>query len=88
VLIGGVDFSKLSFVLKEATASSPEVVISYGKFIQTVVDFTIIAAVIFVVVKAINTLKKNAEKASAVAAPAAPPRQEVLLTEIRDLLKK
>jgi large conductance mechanosensitive channel len=88
VLIGGVDFSKLAFTLQEATATGPAVVISYGKFIQTVVDFTIIAAVIFVVVKAINTLKKNAEKASASAAPAAPPRQEVLLTEIRDLLKK
>jgi large conductance mechanosensitive channel len=86
VLVGGVDFSKLSFVLLEATASAPAVVISYGRFIQTIVDFTIIAAVIFVVVKGINTLKKNAEKAAA--APAAPPAQEVLLTEIRDLLKK
>jgi large conductance mechanosensitive channel len=89
VLIGGVDFSKLSFTLLEATATAPAVVISYGRFIQTVVDFTIIAAVIFVVVKGINTLKKNAEKAAAApAAPAAPPAQEVLLTEIRDLLKK
>jgi large conductance mechanosensitive channel len=86
VLVGGVDFSKLSFVLLEATATAPAVVISYGRFIQTIVDFTIIAAVIFVVVKGINTLKKNAEKAAA--APAAPPAQEVLLTEIRDLLKK
>jgi large conductance mechanosensitive channel len=86
VLVGGVDFSKLSFVLLEATATAPAVVISYGRFIQTIVDFTIIAAVIFVVVKGINTLKKNADKAAA--APAAPPAQEVLLTEIRDLLKK
>jgi large conductance mechanosensitive channel len=86
VLIGGVDFSKLSFVLLEATATAPAVVISYGRFIQTVVDFTIIAAVIFMVVKGINTLKKNAENAAT--APAAPPAQEVLLTEIRDLLKK
>ncbi len=86
VLIGGVDFSKLSFVLLEATATAPAVVISYGRFIQTVVDFTIIAAVIFMVVKGINKLKKNAEKAAA--APAAPPAQEVLLAEIRDLLKK
>jgi len=86
VLIGGVDFSKLSFVLIEATANSPQVVISYGKFIQTIVDFTIIAAVIFMVIKAINSMKKEAEKAPAV--PAAPPPQEVLLAEIRDLLKK
>jgi large conductance mechanosensitive channel len=83
VLIGGVDFSKLSFTLLKATATEPAVVISYGRFIQTVVDFTIIAAVIFMVVKAINTMKKKAE-----AVPAAPPAQEVLLAEIRDLLKK
>ena len=86
VLIGGVDFSKLAITLQAASAASPEVVISYGKFIQTVVDFTIIAAVIFMVIKGINSMKKNAEKAAAT--PAAPPAQEVLLTEIRDLLKK
>lgn len=63
-----------------------DVVISYGKFIQTVVDFTIIAAVIFVVIKGINTLKKKAEAVPAT--PVAPPPQEILLTEIRDLLKK
>lgn len=86
VLIGGVDFSKLSFLLQDATATAPAVVISYGKFIQTVVDFTIIAAVIFMVIKGINSMKKKAEAAPAT--PAAPPAQEVLLTEIRDLLKK
>jgi large conductance mechanosensitive channel len=86
VLIGGVDFSKLSITLQTATATAPAVVISYGKFIQTVVDFTIIAAVIFMVIKGINSMKKNAEKAAAT--PAAPPAQEILLTEIRDLLKK
>jgi large conductance mechanosensitive channel len=86
VLIGGVDFSKLSFILQDATATAPAVVISYGKFIQTVVDFTIIAAVIFMVIKGINSMKKKAETAPAT--PAAPPVQEVLLTEIRDLLKK
>jgi large conductance mechanosensitive channel len=86
VLIGGVDFSKLAVTLLEATPTAPAVVISYGKFIQTVVDFTIIAAVIFMVIKGINTMKRKAEAAEA--APAAPPAQEVLLTEIRDLLKK
>lgn len=86
VLIGGVDFSKLAFTLQEATANGPAVVISYGKFIQTVVDFTIIAAVIFMVIKGINAMKKKAEEEAS--APVAPPAQEVLLTEIRDLLKK
>ncbi len=86
VLIGGVDFSKLALTLQAATATSPEVVISYGKFIQTVVDFIIIAAVIFMAIKSINSMKKKAEQAPA--APPAPPPQEVLLTEIRDLLKK
>ncbi|MEO8333211.1 MAG: large-conductance mechanosensitive channel protein MscL [Gallionella sp.] len=86
VLVGGVDFSKLAFTLQGASITAPAVVISYGKFIQTVVDFTIIAAVIFMVIKAINTMKKNAEETNAT--PAAPPVQEVLLREIRDLLKK
>jgi large conductance mechanosensitive channel len=83
VLIGGVDFSKLGFTLVEGSAPGTAVVISYGKFVQTVVDFAIVAAVIFLVVKGINALKKKAE-----AAPVAPPAQEVLLREIRDLLKK
>ena len=86
VLVGGVDFSKLSLILQAATEAAPAVVISYGKFIQTVVDFTIIAAVIFMVIKGINKIKRKAEAAPA--ALAAPPPQEVLLAEIRDLLKK
>lgn len=85
VLIGGVDFSKLAFTMLEATAAAPAVVVSYGKFVQTVVDFTIVAAVIFMVLKGINSMKKKSEAA---ASPSAPPAQEVLLTEIRDLLKK
>lgn len=80
-LIGGVDFSNLALKLP-AVAGSPAVVVSYGKFIQTIVDFAIVAAVIFLVVKGINAMKKKAA-----AAPAAPSAQEVLLTEIRDLLK-
>ncbi|MBU0961088.1 MAG: large-conductance mechanosensitive channel protein MscL [Proteobacteria bacterium] len=86
VLIGGIDFSSLAFTVKEAAGDVPAVVISYGKFIQTVVDFTIIAFAIFIAVKGINTLKRKEE-----AAPKAPPEptaQEILLTEIRDLLKE
>jgi large conductance mechanosensitive channel len=83
VAMGGVDFSNLSIILQEAIDKKPAVVISYGKFIQTVIDFTIIAFAIFMAIKALNSLKKK----EAEAAPAAPPNQEVLLGEIRDLLK-
>jgi large conductance mechanosensitive channel len=75
----------LALTLKEASGDMPAVVISYGKFIQTAVDFTIIAFAIFIVVKGINALKRKEE-----AAPEAPPTlstQEALLMEIRDLLK-
>ncbi len=82
VLIGGVDFSKLAFTLKSATDNAPAVMISYGKFIQTVVDFAIIAGVIFMVIKIITSTKQNED------APPALSTQEQLLTEIRDLLKK
>lgn len=85
LLIGGIDFSKLAFVLKEASGDIPAVVIGYGKFIQTAVDFTIIAFAIFLVIKGINSFKRKEEKAPA-AAPK-PSQEEVLLTEIRDLLK-
>jgi len=87
VLIGGVDFSKLAVTVAQGPANGAAVVISYGKFIQTVVDFGIVAAVIFLVVKGINSLKKKAEEKQEEAAPV-PTQQEVLLTEIRDLLKQ
>lgn len=83
VLLGGVDFSNLAFTIKEAAGSAPAVVISYGKFIQTLIDFTIIAFAIFIVIKALNSLKRKEEEA-----PAEPPAQEKLLVEIRDILKE
>lgn len=86
VLVGGVDFSNLAITLREAVDKKPAVVISYGKFIQTVIDFTIIAFAIFVAVKGINALKKK--EAAAPTAPPAPSNEAVLLTEIRDLLKE
>jgi len=86
VAMGGVDFSNLSVVVQEAIDKKPAVVISYGKFLQTVIDFTIIAFVIFMAVKGMNSLKRK--EAEVPAAPAAPSNQEVLLAEIRDLLKK
>ena len=85
VVLGGVDFSNLSIVVKDAIDKKPAVLISYGKFLQTVIDFTIIAFAMFMSVKAMNTLKKN--DAAASVEPAAIPNQEVLLAEIRDLLK-
>lgn len=91
VLLGGVDFKDLSLTIKDAYTSEAgeemaAVVISYGNFIQNVVDFVIIAFVIFMAIKGINSMKKKEEAAPA--APPAPPKSEVLLEEIRDLLKK
>ncbi len=86
VLLGGVDFSSLSIVVKEAAGEAPAVVISYGIFFQRVIDFTIIAFVIFMAIKAINSVKKKEEQAPK--APPKPSNEEVLLAEIRDLLKE
>ena len=84
--LGGVNFTDLAIVLKEAVGDTEAVKLAYGKFIQTVIDFLIIAMAVFVGVKAMNSMKKKEEEKPA--APAAPPKQEVLLEEIRDLLKK
>lgn len=86
LLIGGVDFSDLVITLKEAAGDSPAVVIAIGKFIQTVLDFTIVAFAIFCMVRVINRLKRKEEAKPAT--PAAPSKEEILLTEIRDLLKQ
>lgn len=85
LLMGGVDFTDLKIVLKEAVGETPAVTLNYGSFVQTCVDFLIIAVAIFLLVKAMNTLKRREEAAPA--APPPPPQSEVLLTEIRDLLK-
>ncbi|GAB1265695.1 large-conductance mechanosensitive channel protein MscL [Aurantivibrio infirmus] len=85
ILLGGVDFSDLAFVLKEAVGENPAVVISYGKFVQALVDFIIVAFAIFMGVKAINSMKKKEEEAPT--EPPKPSKEEVLLTEIRDALR-
>ncbi|MCF3096150.1 large-conductance mechanosensitive channel protein MscL [Aeromonas australiensis] len=85
LILGGVDFSDLAVTLKAAEGTTPAVVIAYGKFIQTIIDFLIIAFAIFMGLKAINTLKKKQEEEAA--APAGPTKDQELLTEIRDLLK-
>lgn len=86
LLIGGVDFTDLAITLKEATEGAAAVTLNYGKFVQTVFDFLIVAFAIFIAVKAMNRLKRKEEEKPA--APPAPSREEVLLAEIRDLLKQ
>jgi large conductance mechanosensitive channel len=83
LLLGGVDFSQLAWTLKPAVGDAPAVVIGIGKFIQTIVDFVIIAFAIFLVVKAANRLKREAPPP-----PAPPTPTEQLLTEIRNLLRQ
>jgi len=83
-VIGGVDFSDLSIALGNNIVSGEPVALQYGQFVQALVDFLIIAFAIFMALKGINRLKKP----SVQAAPPAPPREEVLLTEIRDLLRQ
>jgi len=83
ILLGNVDFTDLQYVLKDATESVEAVTINYGLFVQTIVDFLIIAASIFIVVKVYEKIQKKEESA-----PISPPKQETLLKEIRDLLQK
>ncbi|MFN3958788.1 MAG: large-conductance mechanosensitive channel protein MscL [Parvularculaceae bacterium] len=85
-VIGGIDFSKLALVLKPAEGDVAAVTINYGKFINSCISFLIVAWALFMLIKAMNTLKKKQEAAPA--APTAPTKDQVLLTEIRDLLAK
>lgn len=88
ILIGGVNFTNLKVTLKDAVADKPPVTWNYGSFIQSIFDFLIIAWAIFVLVKLINRLKRQAPKPPpAPAAPPAPSAEVQLLTEIRDALK-
>jgi len=90
LLVGGVDFTDLKIVMRQAVGEVPAVAINYGTFIQTIFDFIIIATAIFFAIKGINTLnakfEKQKEETSAV--PPTPSKEEMLLTEIRDLLKE
>jgi len=86
LLMGGVDFTSLAMKLTEAGPEGEAVLLKYGSFIQTVVDFLIVAFAIFLMIRWMNSLKKKEEEKPA--EPPAPPAQELLLTEIRDLLKK
>ena len=86
LLIGGMDFSKLSILLKGVPGDPAAVIIAYGKFIQTIVDFVIVAFVIFLLIKTINSMKRKEQAAPA--PPPAPSKEEGLLAEIRDILKE
>ncbi len=85
VLIGGVNFTALKLTLKPAEGDVAAVTLNYGNFVQVAIDFLIIAWAVFLMVKAINTMKRKEEAAPA--APPAPSKEVVLLGEIRDLLK-
>lgn len=90
ILTGGINFSDMALTLKPAVGDTPAVLFAYGKFVQNVIDFLIVAFVIFLVVKLINRLKRLHEaqkQATPPPPPPTPPVEQQLLTEIRDLLK-
>lgn len=86
LLIGGVDFKQFSWIIRAAEGDVPAVVMNYGIFIQNVFDFIIVAFAIFIAIKLMNKMRRKEEEKPA--APPAPPAEEVLLTEIRDILKQ
>jgi large conductance mechanosensitive channel len=83
VLMGGVDFSHLAVTLKAAAGSEPAVALKYGSFLSTIIDFLIVAFAIFLVIKGMNALKRKKEEVPA----APPPVQEMILRDIRDILR-
>lgn len=86
LLVGGVNFTDLKVILKAATETNPAVTWNYGNFLQVTFDFLIVAFSVFMVIKALNSTKRK--EAVAPTVPLPPTKEEVLLTEIRDLLKK
>lgn len=86
VALGGVDFVDLKYAIQAASEGVDAVTINYGSFVQTVIDFVIIAFVVFMIIRGYNSMQKKEEEAPA--EPPAPSNEEVLLGEIRDLLKK
>jgi len=86
LLVGGVNFTDLKFVMKQAVDGNPAVTLNYGNFLQVTFDFLIIAFAVFMVIKALSAAKRKEETAPP--SPPPPTKEQVLLTEIRDLLKK
>ncbi len=87
MILGGVDFTSLKLNLAPPIEGMKGATLNYGNFIQTMVDFTIVAFAIFLMVKGVNALRRRIEKSGEEAAPAPAPPEVLLLTEIRDLLK-
>ena len=87
LLVGNVDFNKLAIVLRPAQGDLAAVTLNYGRFIQTVFDFVIVALAIFLAIRAMNNLRRKKEEAPAPPAPPEPSKEEQLLAEIRDILK-
>jgi large conductance mechanosensitive channel len=83
MLTSGADFKDLAWTLREAVDKQPPVVLKYGQFLQSVFDFLLVALVIFAMVQAISKMKRK----EAAAAPAEPPKQEILLEQIRDAIR-
>ncbi|MBQ9941238.1 MAG: large-conductance mechanosensitive channel protein MscL [Clostridia bacterium] len=88
MMLGKINFSELKYVISPATEETAEAAITYGNFIQSIVDFLIIAVSIFIFVKIISNIGKKKEQAAPPPAPPKPSAEEVLLTEIRDILKE
>jgi large conductance mechanosensitive channel len=86
LLLGGVNFTDLKLVMKAASDAGPAVTWNYGNFIQVCFDFLIVAFAVFMLIKAMNAAKKK--EVAVPSTPPAVPKEEILLTEIRDLLKK
>ncbi|NWO18037.1 large-conductance mechanosensitive channel protein MscL [Leptotrichia sp. oral taxon 223] len=87
IILGKIDFSNLKIIITPATETAPEAAVKYGLFIQNVVNFLIMAFVIFLMVKFVNKLRKPASKAVEEVTEAIPTKEETLLAEIRDILK-
>jgi large conductance mechanosensitive channel len=85
LILGGVNFTEMKVIMKAATETNPAVTLNYGNFIQVTIDFLIVAFAVFMLIKAINTTLLKKKEA---APPPSLTKEEILLTEIRDLLKK